>query len=468
MKFKRYSNEEVLQGSKTGFEFEFYSSMEVQETARSLAKYLGKRVVVPMSMSSLDSPKPLYHSPVKPTDSIFKLEPDYSGGKKMCELVTGPIKYADAKNVLIKVFEWIRSNGYTNDRCSIHVNLSIDPNKIKTHVPIPQMNFAKFILSFDENSVYKVFPKRKDSVYAQSIDKISPNKILFYTSGNTNYGRDTLTLPVDEKYYGVNFLKAEKGYLEYRYMGGAGYEKQQRPILELVDYFIIHLYDTLNFNGQFNSSEISRLKTIMERQEKLQKAYVKYAEFKKAFPKFKVTVDMNDMEEVVEAYWNNIRGKIYDVIGPNKVVKGEYNYDTDFGANQIKNCKLKNVKLDDYEIINCEIEGILNNCKFYGSTIKNSRIQDCKSQNTEFVSSKVAETELSAGNKCTDCFIENKRSIINCEVEGGVIRNGEIGKLAKISKETQIVEQIEPVETPGNFKDESRVEKNKENARKKK
>jgi len=57
-------------------------------------------------------------------------------------------------------------------------------------------------------------------------------------------------------------------------------------------------------------------------------------------------------------------------------------------------------------------------------------------------------------NVCEDCFIENKKHVINCEVKGGVIRNGEIGKLAKISKETMIVELIEPSESPGSFKKE--------------
>ena len=38
-------------------------------------------------------------------------------------------------------------------------------------------------------------------------------------------------------------------------------------------------------------------------------------------------------------------------------------------------------------------------------------------------------------------------------MNGGVIRNGEIGKLAKISSETMIVELIEPVESPGSYKD---------------
>jgi len=465
---KSYSKEEILDGAKIGIEFEFYSNMEnVFDTARSIAKFIGKRVVVPMSMSSLGKPKPLYHSPVTPTDKIFKLEPDYSGGKKMCELVTGPMKYSEARNIIIKMFEWIQMNGYTNDRCSIHANVSIDPNKISTPIPISQMNFAKFILSFDEDKTFQVFPKRKGSVYARSIDSIRPNKIFFYTANNQNLGRNTLTLPVDEKYYGVNFLKAEKNYLEYRYMGGKGYEKKTRQILDLINYYILHMYDTLTFNGQFSDSEMNKLKKMMEFQERMQEGYTRFVDFKKKFPDVRVGIDMNETPEVVETYWGNIKDKIFQVISTSGVTKFEFNYDTEVSRYQIKGAKLPNSKLDDFEIISCTIEGIIDRCRIFDSTLKNCRITNTEFvKNNKVISSKVSECALPTSNILNDCFIENRSLVINCEVNDGVIRNGEIGKLARISDGTMIVEKVEPVETPGNYKDESKEDKNAKNAKK--
>ena len=85
MKTKKvYTETEVLNAARIGFEFEMYSSTEVIETARSIGKYVKKKVVVPMALSNIKEPRPLYHSPVQPTSTIFKLEPDYSGGKNMC------------------------------------------------------------------------------------------------------------------------------------------------------------------------------------------------------------------------------------------------------------------------------------------------------------------------------------------------------------------------------------------------
>jgi hypothetical protein len=456
MKIKKsYTEKEIQDGSKIGIEFEFFSNLTLEETSKSIAKYLKKRVVIPLALSNLAKPKPLYHSPVQPTSDIFKLEPDYSGGKNMCELITGPMSYSEARNTIIKMFEWISSNGYTNERCSIHVNISIDSNKIPTLSNIPQINVAKFILDFDEKRVYDAFPKREGSVYARSIKRIRPNNIMHYTPSLEDFSRATLNLPVDEKYYGVNFLKAEKGYLEYRYMGGADYHKKTRQILDLIDYFIAHMFKTLNFNGAYSENDLAKFKAMMERQELIYKAFLKYTEFKARFPDIAVMIDLSEDEQVLQAVWDNLRVKLFEIIVTGGMTKGKFNFDSEIGRFQLRDSTLNNCKISDVEFIDCEIQGVIERSWFYNCKIKNSRIMSSFIMKQNVINfSKIADTPLHITNICEDCFIENKKHVINCEVKGGVIRNGEIGKLAKISKETMIVELIEPSESPGSFKKE--------------
>jgi hypothetical protein len=464
---KSYTKEEILDSAKLGFEFEFYSSLDVFKTAKALAKYLKKRVVVPLSMSALDEPKPLYHSPVEPSDTIFKLEPDYSGGKKMCELVTGPLKYSEARNILIKVFEWITDNGYTNERCSIHVNLSIDGNKLPTKYTIQNISIPKFILSFDENKIFDVFPKRKDSVYARSIKVIRPNRVLFYSPTLDEFSRSTLRLPADEKYYGVNFLKAEKGYLEYRYLGGADYEKKAKKILELTDYFVLHLYDTLNFEG-FTDGEKDKFRKMMDLDKQVYEGFVRYEDFKKIYPKITVSVDMQDDPQVLTAFWSTIREKLFDLIITGKMKEGEFNYDAELGRYQLKKTKLRDCRISEFEIIDCEVEGVIDNSWFYESKISNSRLSNChmmKGNKVDF--SKIVETDLHVDNELNDCYIENKKIVINCTVNRGVIRNGEVGKLARLSKETLVVEGI-PSTTAGSGGNYTDPDQEKTNRKKKK
>lgn len=455
MKIKKtYSDTEIFGAARAGIEFEFYSNLkDVVETARSISKYIGKRVVVPMALSDINNPKPLYHSPITPSDTVFKLEPDYSGGKKMCELVTGPMKYSEARNIIIKMFEWIDNNGYTNERCSIHANISIDNVALPTRFSIRDMNVLKFILSFDENKVFEVFPKRKDSVYARSINEIHPNKnsAMFLSKDCSVYSTNVFKIP-DEKYYGVNFLKREKNYLEYRYMGGADYQKKTRKILDLIEYYIQHLHSVLNF-VDFEASEIRQFKKLIAAQNKAASGFAKYAEFKKAFPKINVSLDMNNNDDVLEGVWINLRDKLYDLIITGGMKEGAFNYDSEVGRFQLKDTKLRNCRVSDVEFISCEIEGVIERCAFFDCKLKNSRFTFCnfaKDNTIDF--SKVSESSLHVSNVCNDCFIENKSNIINCEVNRGVIRNGEIGKLAKISKETMIVEQKEPAESPGSYK----------------
>jgi hypothetical protein len=456
---KTYTEAEILDGGKIGFEFEMYSNLSIEKTARGLAKYIQKRVVIPMALSNIKEPKPLYHSPITPNSDIFKLEPDYSGGKNMMELVTGPLSYKDARNVLIKVFEWIKDNGYTNERCSIHANISIDPNKLPTLVNIPQMNVAKFILDFDEGRIYDVFPQRKDSVYARSIKNLRPNKIMFYSPSLEEFSRSTMATP-DEKYFGVNFTKLEKGYLEYRYMGGKDYHTKARKILSLVDYYILHMFNTLNFNGQYSQVDRAKFKGMMEKQEIIYKSFIKYGEFKKNYPDIELSMDMIKDDQTLSAVWGNLREKLFDLVVTGGMTKGKFNYDTDLGRFQLQDTKLNNCKVEDIEFINCEIQGVIDRSWFYNSTIKNSRITNSWAMKENvFEFSKIADTPLHVTNVCNDCFIENKRFVINCEVNKGVIRNGEIGKLAKVSKETMIVELIEPSESEGGFKHDDKTKK---------
>jgi len=469
MKIKKsYTEKEIQDGSKIGIEFEFFSNLSLEETSKSIARYLKKRVVIPLALSNLTKPKPLYHSPVQPTSDIFKLEPDYSGGKKMCELITGPMSYSDARNTIIKMFEWISDNGYTNERCSIHANISIDGNKIPTLSNIPQINVAKFILDFDEKRIYDVFPKREESVYARSIKQIRPNNVMHYTPSLEDFSRATLNLPVDEKYYGVNFLKAEKGYLEYRYMGGADYHKKTRQILDLINYFIAHMFKTLNFNGAYSENDIAKFKAMMEKQELIYKAFLKYTEFKARFPDISVMIDLSEDEQILQAVWDNLRVKLFEIIVTGGMTKGKFNFDSEIGRFQLRDSKLNNCKISDVEFIDCEIQGVIERSWFYNCKIKNSRISSSFIMKQNVINfSKVADSPLHITNVCEDCFIENKKHVINCEVKGGVIRNGEIGKLAKISKETMIVELIEPSESPGSFKKEdSNQDKKKDDSKK--
>jgi hypothetical protein len=130
----------VLNASQIGIEFEFYSNIDQNATTDALSKLLNRKIQL----------EDKAHSDFQPSKDVFKLEPDMSGGKGLMELVTGPMLYRDARLVIIKMLGWIKENGYTTDRASIHLNMSFNPDYLEDKMMIAKMNILKFILDDSE------------------------------------------------------------------------------------------------------------------------------------------------------------------------------------------------------------------------------------------------------------------------------------------------------------------------------
>lgn len=439
---KNYSKQDVLNNAQIGFEFEFYSSIDIYDVAKSLEKDLGIQIVVP-----LDTPpvgllsKPIYHSDIEPTNHLFKLEADFSGGKDMKELITGPQLYKDALKTLDIVLKWIEKWGYTDEKCSIHVNISFH-KKFQLLNNISKLNTLKFIINFNEKFVYERFPSRLNSVYARSIKHILPNKIFFYKNMPIDNSTDNIFVTPNEKYYGVNFTKTNKNYLEFRYMGGKDYQLKQNSIIECIDYFIMSIYRSINFNEN-SWKESHTFKKYMEIQNNLVAIFNNYELFSYKFPDFHITIDMKKDLQIIKAYWEEIKNDIFNLIIRNGIKKANFNYDSDFGINQLYDTKMNNSFLENYDLVHCEIEGILNNCNLYYCKIHHSRLRNCdaKKQN-EFYDSKLENVYLPVGNETQNCFIKNdSKRIINCVVKGGVLRSGEVGQSAEIADDVLVVDE---------------------------
>ena len=147
-----YSNEQLnaIHSSKIGFEFEFFSNENLRSLRRiDLSQALNTEAIRIEEKA---------HSGFTPTENTFKLEPDNSGGTGMIELVTGPLPFVEAKLAMAKTLKWIRENGKTNERCSIHINIAFDGKKLGPIVNMSKLDVGKFVLNFDENKVYEAFP----------------------------------------------------------------------------------------------------------------------------------------------------------------------------------------------------------------------------------------------------------------------------------------------------------------------
>ena len=72
-----FNDSKILKNALVGVEFEFYSNLPIEETAKKLGSLLDKKIQVETKA----------HSDFEPTADHFKIEPDMSGGIKLMELV---------------------------------------------------------------------------------------------------------------------------------------------------------------------------------------------------------------------------------------------------------------------------------------------------------------------------------------------------------------------------------------------
>jgi hypothetical protein len=425
-----YTNEQLnaIYSSKIGIEFEFFANEGMDEVKRSLSQTLNKQIRV----------EEVAHSDFAPTDQIFKLEPDNSGGSGMIELVTGPMPFVESKLIIAKTLKWIRENGSTNDRCSIHVNVAFDGKKLGTATNVSSLDIGKFVLNFNENAVYEAFPNRRDSVYAKSIKFIVP------LSGMTQPSPERISwknyMFVSEKYYGVNFSKIPKNYIEFRYLGGKDYEKKYNTIMNMTEHFVVSLYESL-VDPIYNAEDIKKLDAILEQHKGIVESYKTYRAFKRQFPKIKLMVNLQTYDQIVETFYPKMREKIFELLTKAGLAEGLINYDSDTGRLQLKNAELlKCFEIRGIDIVDSKIQGNIIGCDVFNTELINSSILESNLfGSTDVISSKIEDSYVSKNVAVKDSYVFGNRGVFSGDMEGGIFRKGRATELAKFEN-TEIIE----------------------------
>ena len=422
-----FNDSEILKNALVGVEFEFYSNHSIEKTAKAIGSLLNKKIRV----------EDKAHSDFQPTDKEFKIEPDMSGGEKLMELVTGAQPYHSARLMIIKVCDWIQENGYTNDRSSIHLNLSFDADKIGDKNRISKMNVLKFILDFKEDQVFRFFPQRKDSAYAKSIKMILPNKDTYFFDGRY-INQQNFTYP-DSKYYGINFEKRSKNYLEFRYLGGADWEKKTSTILHMLDQFLVQLWNSTE-SKEFTPLNALELKRILSENQRIISARRNWRAIEKNWKEIEFTVDLHKNEQILDLHWDNIKERVMRLFTHGSIVKGHINYDTDTGKVQVKDGKLEYcIALENYDFISCHLRGEIHYCDFFRSQLEGSDIHNCNFyDNCQINGSKVESSYIHQSCHLRDCYIYGD-GILKGSMKGGIFREGRYDKKTANFDETEKV-----------------------------
>jgi hypothetical protein len=417
-----------LKKSKVGIEFEFYiKDLSYYKTLEMLNSELS-----PVKVWGFKQ----YHSNFKPDENNFKIEPDLSGGSNMVELVTGPLDYFDAKYYLIKISKFIQNYGYTNEKTSIHFNISFNSD---SSVYLNNLNILKLILNINEDEIYRAYPSRKNNIYAKSISKIIPYKEYDFFNIPISVVKNNLRLPND-KYYGVNFMninnEEKSKRLEFRYIGGKNYEKNIGQLIYFMESFIIKTYDSIDSN--FDSSDIDKLQSYLEENINSYKNLSTYDNFIVEYPSITIQIDQNNNYDIVSSYYNKIYSKIYNIIESTEELKEcIINYVTKEQNIEIVDSNIKGTStIKTVDLINCHVEGIFEDCYFVGSEIINSQITKSKLQHSDAINTKVLNCNVESSTLKNCYFVEG---YLNGDMVGGVYRSGKLGPYATLDSEVKIV-----------------------------
>ena len=410
---KDSTRESILNAALMGIEFEFYSNLDLEDTRKKLADLLGRKIRL----------EDKAHSDFQPSPEEFKMEPDMSGGKGLIELVTGPIPYRNARIMVIKMLSWISENGYTNDRASIHINLSFDKKYLDDPALISKINVLKFILDFDEQQVYRFFPNREKSAYAKSIKWVMPKWEAYHFDPNQIASNNFKF--ADTKYYGINFSKKEKNYLEFRYLGGADYEKKAEQILYLTERFLQQIWNAAN-DPRFTPENKIELQRILNKNRPVMEMLKDYSKVSEHWPKIKILVDLQDTPILINVQWERFKMRVMDLIVNGSMTEGTINYDSDYGAVQVKDGKFPTVYLlENFEFIDCELVGNLTNCSFYNCDVSGSAIMwGSLYRGTKIKDSKVESSYTHGSCELTNCYVAGRDTMFKGKMVGGIFREG--------------------------------------------
>lgn len=429
---KKFSNEYLndfnkLKDSVVGFEFEFYTTKSYYK----LMEYLGNELN-PVKIHGFRK----YHSKFKPDEDNFKIEPDLSGGYDMVELITGPIPYVNAKIVLLKILRILQDIARTDERCSIHINVSFDSKK--SEKTLDDLNRLKLILNVDEDYVYRFFPTRQDNIYAKSVKTIIPFKDYDYSTDAANLVINNLELP-DTKYYGINIQTIEKGRLEYRYIGGKDYQFKTSEVLTLMDYFIALTWNCIR--EPLDSDDSEQLRKYLFENINIFKTFTNYEDFISNFPTIDIQVDRLNEYAVLKAYYDNFYDEVYELVqNTYNLSNCILNFDTEQHRLELVEADFRTIfDIDRIDIIECTANsGRYNICNIISSEVVNGTIKGGSIVDSNILNSKIEGSKIDSNTEVNDTYL------YQCQIDGhitgdSVLRLCKLGPNAIIDDSVRII-----------------------------
>jgi len=443
---KSYSVEEVFNNAELDFVFEFYTSKKLDFIIKDISGILGKQLVVTIDESH------------KPSWSTSILLEEYKAARSKYSLKVGPQQFSNIKPNLRILLMWINENAVLDHSTGLGVNLSFNHQKLQTLTHISNMNIGKMILKINENYIYEKFGEAKDNAHCMSIKKVIPLSNFINASGVIHNMSTVFQLPISE-HYGIDFTDYTHGSIGFNYIRGSKYSDKPNEIEELLEYYILTAYQTLN-EVDYTEFEENELAKMTENYLTLKNSWHDSNKFIRENKKLKIMVDLNTNPGVIQTHWEKIRKPLFEILFESGMVEGKFNWDSDEGMFQFKDAKIKNAFISNMEFVNCTLTNcVFENTMFWASKISNSIL----TKSVLVSKNKVSRCDMNMVradriNKIDESFIKNNGEIINCKVFNTTVKNAGLGKNAKLDESSVIIEtrSFQPQMTSGIESSETR------------
>jgi hypothetical protein len=427
MNFGSFQDNIVQASCYVSFDIDFYCKFSIDKVAEKFGIILKERIEV------------VDEKNFEPSEGRFYIVKSYGYGKERYRFYTDNLIYSRARIVLISAFGVIKEFGYTDSSCIVDVNISFDKNI--SNLDIRKLNILKFVLEFNEEMAFRFFPSQKDSIYVKSIKNISPEN-KFYRSESANLRDFNYVLP-NMKFFGVVFDRVKDGVLKFRYIGGEKYEYKITEALDLIGIYIDFIKKVL-FDPAYSQKNKDDFKKIIKQSDKLLLAYESSTKFRELYPDIKLTIDMDENDQILKSKYVKFRDDIFDLLAASDITKGEINYDSALSKIQAQNLKGHIYEIEDWEFVNCELSiEFAKNCNFFECVLTDSSISRSNIYRYSKVKkSKMKDTYINRTCEVTDTFISGEQSMVDGKIVRGKIIGGRIGNHSQISPETEKIDFI--------------------------
>ena len=145
---------------------------------------------------------------------------------------------------------------------------------------------------------------------------------------------------------------------------------------------------------------------------------------------------------MISAYYQKIFNKIFNLVdGCDGLKECIINYVTTTQVMEVVDATIKTTSIiKNYDLLNCKVEGIFEDCLLVGTEITNSQLTKCKLQYADATKTKVLNCKVE-GSQLTDCYFQD--GYLNGDMFGGVYRSGKLGPYATMDSDVKVVTDSE-------------------------